>query len=259
MGILLTALLLGVMGSLHCAGMCGPIALSLPLRGDNLWQKLVGGLIYNLGITITYGIMGALFGLIGQGFHLLGFQQWISVIMGCFMIISVLLPFLFRNQIPSSFEFFTSPLRRAIQKLFRKRSFKGLFLIGFLNGFLPCGLIYLAIAGAIGTGSVYLGIAFMVLFGLGTIPMLLFISLLGNLLNNTIRIKVNKLIPFLIVLIGILFILRGLSLGIPYISPPAEKLTPSIHTNRIQQGITSDAIKHSCCQPDTIKNEIMKK
>lgn len=133
-----------------------------------------------------------------------------------------------------------------------------MFFIGLLNGFLPCGLVYLAIAGAIGTGSVYLGIAFMVLFGLGTIPMLLFISLLGNLLSNAIRIRVNKFIPFLIIFIGILFILRGLSLGIPYISPPAEKLTPAIHTNKIGQRITSEAIKHSCCQPDTINNEIMK-
>ena len=258
MEILLSAIFLGLMGSFHCAGMCGPIALSLPLHGNNLWQKSVGGLLYNSGRTITYGILGALFGLIGQGFHILGLQQLISVLMGSLMIISVMLPFLFRNRKPGSFEFFTSPLRRAIQKLFRKRSFKGLFFIGLLNGFLPCGLVYLAIAGAIGTGSVYLGIAFMVLFGLGTIPMLLFISLLGNLLSNAIRIRVNKFIPFLIIFIGILFILRVLSLGIPYISPPAEKLTPAIHTNKIGQRITSEAIKHSCCQPDTINNEIMK-
>jgi len=251
MEILISALVLGLMGSFHCVGMCGPIALSLPLRGENLWQKTAGGLLYNIGRTVTYGVMGAFFGLIGQGFHLLGFQQLISILMGSFMIFSVLLPWLFKNRIRGNFEFFTSPLRRAIQRLFKMRSYQGLFLIGLLNGLLPCGLVYLAIAGAIGTGNFYYGIAFMVLFGLGTLPMMLLISWAGNLFSIAIRKKINKVIPYLIVIIGALFILRGLTLGIPFLSPPAEKLTPETHMNSKIPMNTSNAVKHSCCQPDS--------
>ena len=250
MGILITAFVLGLMGSFHCIGMCGPIALSLPLRGNNFGQKITGGLLYNLGRTTTYGMMGAFFGLIGQSFHLLGFQQWISVIMGSLMIVSVFLPFLFKNHIRFNLEFFTVPLRKTIQQLFRKRSYKGLFLIGLGNGLLPCGLVYLAIAGAIGAGSVTLGIAFMVFFGLGTLPMMLVISWIGNVFTLVIRNKMNKIIPFIVVIIGIIFILRGLTLGIPYLSPPKDKLTPVSHMSTSPVKAT-DALKHPCCQPDS--------
>ncbi len=251
MEILISAFVLGLMGSFHCVGMCGPIALSLPLRGDNVWQKTAGGLLYNFGRTITYGVMGAFFGLIGQGFHLIGFQQVISISMGSFMVLSAILPWLFKNRFRGNLELFTSPLRRAIQQLFKMRSYRGLFLIGLLNGLLPCGLVYLAIAGAIGAGNFYYAILFMILFGLGTVPMMLAISWAGNLFSIAIRNKINKVVPFLIVIIGTLFILRGLTLGIPFLSPPAEKLTPVTHMNSALPMNGSNAVKHSCCQPET--------
>ena len=253
MEILIPALILGLMGSFHCIGMCGPIALSLPLRGDTVWEKTAGGLLYNIGRTITYGMMGAFFGLIGQGFHLLGFQQWISVSMGGLMILSVLLPSLFKNRYSGNFTSFTRPLRSAIQRLFQTRSYKGLFMIGVLNGLLPCGLVYLAIAGAIGTGSLPLSIGFMVVFGLGTLPMMLAISWLGNMFSIALRNKINKVIPSLIVLIGILFILRGLTLGIPFLSPPAEKMSPAAQMHSTSPAGPAQAIKHACCQPDSTK------
>jgi hypothetical protein len=108
--------------------------------------------------------------------------------------------------------------------MFSIRSFSSLFFIGMLNGLLPCGLVYMAIAGAIGTGNVAMGSAYMILFGLGTIPMLLGITLAGNLMSMAVRKRINKLIPVLVVFVGIFFILRGLSLGIPYLSPPKEKI-----------------------------------
>jgi len=214
------------MGSFHCAGMCGPIAIALPLHGNSIGGKIFGGSLYNLGRTITYGIMGALFGLLGQGMALIGFQQKVSVIMGSLMIISVLFPALFRNQysLEKSWFSFVGKLKSTIGGMFSIRSYSSLFFIGMLNGLLPCGLVYMAIAGAIGTGSVGLGTLYMILFGLGTIPMLLGISLAGNLLSLTVRKRINKLIPVMVVLVGIFFILRGLSLGIPYLSPPREKI-----------------------------------
>jgi len=226
MVILISALVLGLMGSFHCAGMCGPIAIALPLHGNTIPQKIFGGTLYNLGRTLTYGIMGAIFGLLGQGVKLIGFQQKISVIMGAVMILSVIFPSLFRNQYNMEKSWFSlvGKLKKSIGKLFSVRSFSSLFFIGLLNGLLPCGLVYMAIAGAIGTGEVLLGSLYMIMFGLGTIPMLLSISLAGNILNAAVRRKINRLIPVLVVVVGIFFILRGLSLGIPYLSPPREKI-----------------------------------
>ena len=182
MQILLSGLILGLMGSFHCAGMCGPIAIALPLRGDNYFQKVFGGILYNLGRTITYGIMGAVFGLLGQGLEMVGFQQWVSVIMGILMISSVLFPKLFKSQydLNKSMFSFVGKLKNALKKLFTQKSYGALFLIGILNGYLPCGLVYIALAGAIGTGSVVYGTFFMILFGLGTLPMLLGFSLIAR-------------------------------------------------------------------------------
>ncbi len=214
------------MGSFHCAGMCGPIAIALPLHGNTVSQKIYGGTLYNLGRTLTYGIMGTVFGLLGQGIQLIGFQQKVSVIMGTLMIISVIFPALFKNQyrMDKSWFSFVGKLKSTIGKIFSIRSFSSLFFIGLLNGLLPCGLVYMAIAGAIGTGNVMLGTFYMVLFGLGTIPMMLSISLAGNVMSLAAREKINKLIPVLVVVVGIFFILRGLSLGIPYLSPPKQKI-----------------------------------
>lgn len=248
MEIVLSGLILGFMGSFHCAGMCGPIAISMPLRGNTIFQKVFGGLLYNFGRTLTYGLMGAFFGLIGQGFHMAGFQQGISVAMGAIMILSVTMPFLFKNIKVGNFDFFTGKIRTGIQKLFQKRSFGGLFLIGLLNGLLPCGLVYMAIAGAIGTANIYYGILFMILFGLGTIPMMLFISLVGNMISITIRNRINKIIPYVVVFVGLIFILRGLSLGIPYLSPPAEKLQPGVHMMKHKD--SKEAMKESCCHSE---------
>jgi sulfite exporter TauE/SafE len=226
MTIYISALLLGLMGSVHCAGMCGPIAIALPLHGNTVGQKIFGGSLYNLGRTITYGIMGAIFGFLGQGLQMLGFQQKVSVIMGALMIISVLFPALFKNQYSMHKSWFSAvgKLKKKIGAMFSIRSFQSLFFIGMLNGLLPCGLVYMAIAGAIGMGGVAEGSLYMILFGLGTIPMLLAISLAGNVLSHSVRNKINKLIPVLVIVVGLLFILRGLSLGIPYLSPPKQKI-----------------------------------
>ena len=226
MSILISALVLGLMGSFHCAGMCGPIAVALPLHGNTTSQKIFGGTLYNLGRTITYGLMGAIFGALGQGLQLIGFQQKVSVVMGSVMIISVLFPKLFSNQYKMDRSWFSvvGKLKKKIGEMFSIRSFQSLFFIGMLNGLLPCGLVYMAIAGAIGTGGIAEGSLYMILFGLGTIPMLLAISLAGNIMSLAIRNRINKLIPVLVVVVGLLFILRGLSLGIPYLSPPKQKI-----------------------------------
>ena len=223
---LLPALILGLMGSFHCAGMCGPIAIALPLVGKKYSQKVFGGILYNIGRTVTYGLMGAVFGTLGQGLELVGFQQWVSVIMGIIMIISVIFPALFKHQndLNSSMFSIVGKLKSALRKMFTTKSYGGLFVLGTLNGFLPCGLVYIALAGALGTHSVVVGTLFMIIFGLGTIPMMLGISLLGNMASAKLRTKINKFIPAVVVFVGVLFILSGLNLGIPFFSPKKKMI-----------------------------------
>ena len=226
----LIPLTIGLVGSFHCVGMCGPIALALPLKDNNWISRIFSGSVYNVGRIFTYGILGFLFGLLGKGIQLAGFQRWISILLGIVMIISVLFPYLFRQKITFStlFSGFAVRLIGNLKKLFSKRTYFSLFLIGLLNGLLPCGLVYVAVAGSINTGDVLNGMLFMVLFGAGTLPMLFAVSLIGNLISLKIRRRVNRIIPYFIVFLGILFILRGMSLGIPYVSPKAEKLVPGV-------------------------------
>ena len=223
---LITAFMIGLVGSLHCLGMCGPIAVAIPLHKHNWPLKIAGGLLYNIGRTITYGIIGGIFGLLGLGIALAGFQQWASIGLGIIMITSVLFPVVFREKINFDriFTGYASRLIGRFRNLFKNHSLQSLLFIGILNGLLPCGLVYMALAGAINTNDVLMGIVFMVLFGLGTTPALLILALAGNVLSAGLRRKVSKVVPVFIVILGIIFILRGLSLGIPYISPPAEKL-----------------------------------
>ena len=220
-----SALMLGLVGSLHCAGMCGPVAIALPLSNRSWFERISGGLLYNIGRTITYGIMGAVFGLAGLGLAMGGLQQWLSVILGAVMILAVVVPRLgaIGKKAAAITDSFTGYLKKPFIRLFQQRTFGSLFIIGLLNGFLPCGLVYIALAGAMVTGHAHLGAIYMIIFGLGTIPMLLAISIAGNILSRKIRQKLSKVIPVFIVILGILFILRGLNLGIPYISPKLEK------------------------------------
>jgi len=224
------ALITGLVTSLHCIGMCGPIAVALPLGKKSWSHRLAGSLTYNVGRTLTYGILGAIFGLLGQGIQMAGFHQWASIIIGVLMILSVIFPALFKDKRKiESFMFgYTGKLISKFRKLFSISSFPSLFLIGLLNGLLPCGPVYVAIAGALNTGDMINGIIYMIIFGIGTIPIMLAIPMLGNIIGTKIRKKFSWILSTFIVLLGILFILRGLSLGIMYISPKAKMLEPHI-------------------------------
>jgi uncharacterized protein len=229
------AIILGLLGSMHCAGMCGPIAIAVPLNNTSWFTRISGGLVYNIGRIITYGILGLIFGFAGKGLSMGGLQQWASVGIGVIMIISVLLP-LAGNAGKKVREFtdkFTFRLKKSFGKLLSVRTYSSLFTIGLLNGFLPCGLVYIALAGAILMTGPQNGALYMVIFGLGTIPVMLGIALAGNLISLKFRRKANRIIPYFIVLLGLLFILRGLNLGIPYVSPKIIK--------------TSETVTMDCC------------
>ena len=240
--VYISALTLGLLGSFHCVGMCGPIALAIPLKTDSWLGRVFGGILYNLGRAITYAVMGAVFGLLGRGLVMSGFQQWVSIIMGAIMILSVITPSIYKNRFNAEKGIFSfvGKLKISLGKLFAQRSYNSLLMIGLLNGLLPCGLVYFAIAGAIATGTAASGSLFMFVFGLGTIPMLLAISLIGNMITLELRKKITKLIPYAVVFIGLLFILRGLSLGIPYLSPPEKAMSIPVEQETEEQ-------KPACC------------
>ena len=235
----ITPLTIGLIGSFHCIGMCGPIVVALPLKKHNLLSKITGAILYNTGRVFTYSVIGILFGLLGRGIHLAGFQQWTSILLGIVMIITVLFPYFFREKITigSLFSGFASRLIVRLKRLFTDRSYSSLLMIGILNGLLPCGLVYVAVAGAINSGTVVSGAFFMMFFGIGTIPLLLVAILAGNLIGYQVRSKMLKIVPYFVFMLGVLFILRGMSLGIPYVSPTSEKLAPK---GMVEKG--------SCCK-----------
>lgn len=229
-GYLIVALVTGLVTSLHCIGMCGPIAIALPLGKRPLGGKVFGTLLYNIGRTSTYAIIGAIFGLLGQGIKMAGFQQWASLIIGIFMILSVIFPVLFKDKrkIENFLFGYTGKLINRFRRLFGNSSYFSLFLIGLLNGLLPCGPVYVAVAGALNTGSMTSGILFMILFGLGTLPIMFAIPMLGNMIGLKIRKKFRWILSVFIILLGALFILRGLNLGIMYVSPKSKMLKPHV-------------------------------
>lgn len=230
--MLLSAMVLGLMGSLHCVGMCGPIAFMLPVDRENEFKKASQVFLYHFGRLLAYGIFGLLFGLLGKGLYIFGMQQQLSVIIGILMVAIVLIPariFKRHNFSKPVYKLISKVKNRLGQEL-RKKTPDTFLTIGFLNGFLPCGLVYMALFGAIAMGSAAEGGLYMILFGLGTVPLMTAAIYFSGLLKGVVKRKVQKLIPIFVVVIGVLFILRGLGLGIPYLSPKpsAEMVSDTI-------------------------------
>ena len=221
MNIFWTAITLGFLGSFHCVGMCGPIALALPLNQNSVLSKITGVLLYNFGRMFTYALFGGLFGLVGQSFVIAGYQQALSITLGIAILVMVLLPsqLVSRFRITTSIFSFIGKIKQQLGLLFKKKSYSSLFFIGTLNGLLPCGLVYLGIAGAIATGNSLQGSIFMATFGFGTFPAMIILSLLGNSISINFRSKIRKVMPLFVISMALLLILRGMNLGIPYVSP----------------------------------------
>ncbi len=210
------AIALGFVGSLHCVTMCGPIALSLSAQTNRLGFILTR-LFYNLGRVTTYAFLGLLIGTIGESARLLGLQQGLSIAIGAILILSVLL---------TRVRFTINPLNSLYLRFkgyfsafIKSKSVSRNYALGLINGLLPCGLVYLAMLGSLGTASLSGGILFMTFFGLGTIPSLLVVAVAGKVAKPAFTRQVSSLAPALTVILACLLILRGLNLGIPYISP----------------------------------------
>ncbi|MCT7903727.1 Uncharacterized conserved protein [Candidatus Ornithobacterium hominis] len=230
--LIIAAISLGLASSLHCVGMCGPIAFSLGLNQENAVKSLSKNLTYQTGRAITYLVLGLCIGVIGTGFTAAGIQSYISIFAGILMILMVFLPKNLEKHISPKFWLgkILIQLKSKLAQFLKRKSYLSFLVTGLLNGLLPCGAVYIALVAAIAAGSPLGSGLFMFLFGLGTMPLMFLAALAGSTIHQNFRLKIVKLLPYLTVLVGIIFILRGMSLGIPYLSPPQEVLNTKVES-----------------------------
>lgn len=220
------ALILGFLGSLHCAGMCAPLVMILPLDRTSRFSSILGFLSYALGKTLTYAVLGLAFGWLGKALWLGNFQQGLSVAVGIFMVLTAAVPVLAARmeKVLSPAASGVGRLKQAMGKRLRSKQPADIFSLGMLNGLLPCGLVYMALFGALAQGEVWGSASFMIFFGLGTLPVLGVASMFGMMIPLPWRQRFLHLLPWALAVIGLLFILRGMGLGIPYLSPSEMQL-----------------------------------
>jgi len=214
--MLTSAFLLGFAGSLHCVGMCGPIALAIPMTTRDRANVVFQSLLYQFGRITTYSVLGGVLGFLGWGVALAGYQKAFSIGLGVFLLIAALFP------VAVNFSFFnkkyqkaTNWLKRELGKALSITGNSAAFKIGLLNGILPCGLVYMALIGAIASGEILQGMLFMAAFGLGTLPMMTGVLIFRNALPRNILNGFQKMIPVFLVGFALLLIWRGIKLEVP--------------------------------------------
>jgi len=217
---LITPFTIGIVGSMHCIGMCGPIAIALPIGNKKGIKKILALLLYNLGRISTYALIGTFFGILGKTFYLAGIQRQVSVALGVLILLSLVLPkaFSYNNKLLAWWNGIFRNFYNEMGVLLKKKSYSSLFIIGIINGFLPCGLVYLALAGALAQTEVFNGSLFMVFFGLGTLPAMFSVGWISNYISIKMRNRIRKASPILIGIFAFLLIFRGLNLGV-FLSP----------------------------------------
>lgn len=218
--MLWTAFLLGFLGSFHCVGMCGPIALAVGGKGNSsfLYHKV----LYNIGRSITYAILGLIVGSLGFSLSLAGVQQGFSIAIGLLILILAL-------SYKKADQFMTIPalsgiviwVKSQLNRFLKAGGSFAFFATGLANGLLPCGMVYMALVAALGLQSPLLGATYMFFFGMGTIPLLLVLMYSGTFFSIHLRQKFQKAIPYIGVVIGVLFIFRGLGFGM-FLSPDLQ-------------------------------------
>ena len=218
--VLIAGLLLGLLSSLHCVGMCGPIALALPVYHFHGYDRYIRIAAYHAGRIITYSTLGFLFGSLGRGLYFAGLQQWLSVISGALILIFVLQEYVFRRSVqPVVLQQFRGWAQASMGRLLKGKLPYQMLGMGMINGLLPCGMVYIALAGTLSAGSVFSSVGFMALYGIGTVPAMLALSVAAGFASADFRFYIRKATPVLMAFVAVLLILRGLNLGIPYISP----------------------------------------
>ncbi|XOV68770.1 MAG: sulfite exporter TauE/SafE family protein [Fluviicola sp.] len=216
----ITGFILGISSSLHCIGMCGPIAMALPLNRRSNATILSGALQYNLGRTITYALLGVVAGLFGLTVNTFGFLQCASIFAGVFLILFAWRKLFTRIRfLHAPNFFFTTKMNGVLGKIMKSNNPAKLWLFGALNGLFPCGMVYAALLNAILAGSPVNSSLAMISFGLGTIPAMIFVSFAIGKISKERQQSFRRALPYILSLVGVIVILRGMNLNIPYLSP----------------------------------------
>lgn len=222
-----TAIAFGFLGSLHCLGMCAPLLWAIPENPEKRARWWINKLIYNAGRISMYALLGVLVGLIGEGVSLVGWQQHISWITGVILIVGLSLS-IWGGRIRMFNAFstgFNQRIKRGLSKTLASKTYRSQLMFGVFNGLLPCGLVYMALIASLSMTSIGGSMAYMALFGLGTIPMMLGAAYFKKSIQSLKTISFNKLYPKIVLTIAILLIVRGMNLGIPYLSPKVSYST----------------------------------
>ena len=232
-----TAFIWGILGSFHCIGMCGPIALALAGKDRN--KYLLNKLLYNSGRAVTYSLLGGLVGLVGFSLSLAGIQQWVSIVLG---LIIIVLAFFYKESekwiTGSTLSSSLIKLKSQLGKSIKRGGRKAFFITGVFNGFLPCGMVYMALVASLALQSPVMGMAYMFVFGLGTFPVMILLMLSKDIFSMNFRVKMNKAMPYFVMFMGVLFVMRGMGWGIPYLSPKLG--LPTAHAAELlDAGITN--------------------
>ncbi|QSE96307.1 sulfite exporter TauE/SafE family protein [Fulvivirga lutea] len=218
-GYLIIGLTIGLFGGFHCIAMCGPVAAFLHSKSGTKLSML----LYNAGRLITYVFLGVVVGFVGVGIQFADWQSAVSVISGVALLLMIIVPKL-ANRLSgwSSANFVVSKFRTKLLSINRTKNSFTYLILGVINGLLPCGLVYMALIASLNGGGMLESILVMTGFGLGTWPLMSVVMLGSGFLNKQILFK--RLVPSLSIIVGILLIVRGLSLDIPYVSPVLAQL-----------------------------------
>jgi sulfite exporter TauE/SafE len=206
---LLTALITGFAGSLHCVGMCGPLAMALPVGRLPLAQRKLGVGLYHGARLLAYAGLGGVVGSLGQGFLLVGMQRPLAIGAGLFLLIWLLLR-RYAAKLPTVLP--GRWISRSMGRFLREPSLRAFTGLGFLNGLLPCGSVYLALIGALTTPSPVAGAVYLLVFGLGTLPAMLSVPLLVSRLPVRWRQRMAGNLPLITLFLALLLLVRGVGL-----------------------------------------------
>ena len=201
-----TAIIMGLAGSLHCAGMCSPLAMAIAKSNPFVLSRVV----YNLGRIFTYGLLGAVVAAAGSLVQLSPYQTVVSLTMGVIFLL-LGLGGITRVRIPlvtSGMERMTSWLKRLFGATLQSKSFMATFSLGMLNGLLPCGLTYLALSACLILPNMQEGFMFMLFFGLGTWPVMIGMTWILNIGFIKRALNLTRLSRVALIFVGCLLVGR---------------------------------------------------
>jgi sulfite exporter TauE/SafE len=217
----------GLIGSSHCIGMCGPLALAVGITDAKLTTNLRRQLVFSAGRICTYGFAGAVAAFTGLwlaqwSWLAVGVQAGLAVIGGAALVVLGLSTLGF---LPRLSLYLTKPQPCAfgtgVKTLLTSPRFTGAFLAGVFTGFIPCGLVYAFLATAASSGDVVRGWLVMVTFGAGTVPLLVVAGCGSTLLSVATRSRMLRLAAWCVVITGVISIARGI--GYMELSPASAK------------------------------------